>query len=100
MTQIAEALGQRHAVKVLPDLLRKKRSGPQLKNVDDPDERRKLLRESMILSDKHDISGLKILLVDDLYRSGATLSIATELLLNGGAGDVCVLTMTKTRSRR
>jgi predicted amidophosphoribosyltransferase len=98
---IAKALGERRHVEVLLDLLQKKAGGAQLKNVEDPDERQKLLRESMSLSKKHDISGKKILLVDDLYRSGATLSVATELLIDqGGASSVSVLAMTKTRSRR
>ena len=86
---------------MIPDLLVKSPGGAQLKNVEDADERQKLLRESMSLSGDHDVSGKKILLIDDLYRSGATLSVATELLIEqGGAGSVSVLTMTKTRSRR
>lgn len=98
---IAKALGERRSVEVLLDLLQKKTGGAQLKNVEDAAERQKLLRDSMSLSEKHDISGKNILLVDDLFRSGATLSVATELLIDqGGASSVSVLTMTKTRSRR
>ena len=98
---IATALGARRKVEVVLDLLQKKTVGAQLKNVDNLDERQKLLRDSMSLSDANDVSGKKILLVDDLYRSGATLSVATELLIDrGGAASVSVLTMTKTRSRR
>jgi len=79
----------------------KKTGGAQLKNVGDPDEQQKLLRDSMSLSEEHDVSGKKILLIDDLYRSGSTLSVATELQIDqGGAGSVSVLTMTKTRSWR
>lgn len=98
---IAEALGKHRKVKVLPDLLVKTPGGAQLKNVNDPDERQKLLRASMKLSNVHNVAGMKILLVDDLYRSGSTLSIATELLLGEGkASSVSVLTMTKTRTNR
>ncbi|MGF1471643.1 MAG: ComF family protein [Rubrobacteraceae bacterium] len=101
VTQIAEALGKLHHVKVLPKLLIKKQSGLELKNVDDPDERRELLQSSMTISESHDVSGLKILLIDDLYRSGSTLWVATELVLeDGDAAAVCVLTMTKTQSKR
>ncbi len=83
------------------DLLVKKPGGAELKNVDDPIERQKLLRDSITISEARDISGLKLLLVDDLYRSGATLSVATDLLLKQGkASSVSVLTMTKTRSNR
>lgn len=98
---IAKALGARRNVEVLLDLLRKKPGGVQLKNVEDPEERQKLLRDSMSLSGNHNVSGKKVLLIDDLYRSGATLSVATELLIDqGGAASVCVLAMTKTRSKR
>ena len=98
---IATALGTRRNVEVILDLLQKQAGGAQLKNVDDPEERQRLLRDSMGLSQGHDIFGKKILLVDDLYRSGATLSVATELLIDQGrAQGVSVLTMTKTRSRR
>lgn len=97
---IAEALGHRRNVRVIADLLSKSPEAKELKNVDDPKERKKLLNESMSVNEEHDISGLKILLVDDLFRSGATLEVATGLLLNEGAADVYVLTMTKTKSNR
>jgi competence protein ComFC len=98
---IAEALGARRNVKVVLDLLCKKPGGAQQKNVQDVNERQMLLRNSMSLTGNHDVSGKKILLIDDLYRSGATLSVATELLIDqGGAGSVSALTMTKTRSMR
>ena len=98
---IAQALGKHRNVKVDSDLLLKKQGGSQLKNIDDPIERQRLLRDSITISTSRDVSGLKILLIDDLYRSGATLSVATDLLLKQGqASSVSVLTMTKTRSKR
>jgi predicted amidophosphoribosyltransferase len=78
VSQIARELGKRRGVRVLDGLLLKKRGGPELKNVEDPTERRELLRKSLILSKDYDISGTNVLLVDDLYRSGATLSAATS----------------------
>ena len=39
------------------------------------------------------------MLVDDLYRSGATASIVTKALLSSGAASVHMLAMTKTRAR-
>ena len=44
------------------------------------------------------IKGKRVLLIDDLYRSGATLATATQALRQAGASYVGVLTMTKTRS--
>lgn len=43
-----------------------------------------------------DVRGKRLLVVDDLYDSGATLSEVTRVLLQAGAASVCVLTMTRT----
>jgi ATP-dependent DNA helicase RecQ len=42
------------------------------------------------------VNKLRILLIDDLYDSGATLEEITRLLQKGGAERVCVLTLTRT----
>ncbi len=42
------------------------------------------------------VSGQRLLVVDDLYDSGATLEEITRLLLRNRAAWVCVLTMTRT----
>ena len=50
---------------------------------------------------KSEISGKKVLLVDDLYRSGATLEAATEAIMaQGNAQVVYVLAITRTRVHR
>ena len=98
--EIANELGRRKRVKVL-NLLTKAAGGSELKNIDDQKEREKLLKARISISGDYDISGKKVLLLDDLYRSGTTLSAATNVLYNQAQVDsVCVLTMTKTRSRR
>ena len=101
VTEIALALGKHHGIEVLTDVLKKMAGGPQLKNVDDPEKRKKLLKDSIRIDKADSVAGCDILLVDDLYRSGATLSVATDLLYEiAKANKVCVLTMTKTRSNR
>lgn len=98
--EIAKELGRRKRVKVL-DVLVKEKTDKEIKNVNDPDERKALLKKSMKLSGEHDISEKKVLLLDDLYRSGVTLEVATDLLYEkAGVDAVCVLTLTKTRSNR
>lgn len=99
--EIAEALGAHRGVEVLTGFLEKKPGGPELKNVDDPDERTSLMKDALYINSKKNISGKSVLLVDDLYRSGTTLMAATELLYEKAeVRKVCVLTMTKTRSNR
>ena len=97
---IALALGERRKVKVWPDLLSND-GDEELKGITDPVARLEKLQAAMKLAKGADLAGKNILLIDDLYRSGSTLGIATNLLLKEGkAASVCVLTMTKTRSNR
>jgi len=78
----------------------KGRDTGQLKNVDDPKERSNLLRGAFSTRDKR-YRGKKILLFDDLFRSGATLSEITKVLYEfGEVQNVYVLTLTKTRTKR
>jgi competence protein ComFC len=101
VAEIALALGKHRGVAVLVDFLEKTPGGQPLKNVSDSEERKKILRQSLRIAATYSIRGKTVLLVDDLFRSGSTLEVATEILLrDAGASDVCVLTMTKTRSNR
>jgi len=43
-----------------------------------------------------DAEGKAIVLVDDLYTTGATVNSAAETLKNAGAARVCVLTLSMT----
>jgi predicted amidophosphoribosyltransferase len=98
---IAQELGIRLDVPVLEDVLEKQTGGAELKNVDDPDERKELLKKYIVLINEYDLAGKNVLLVDDLYRSGSTLTVATDILYQQAkVNDVFVLTMTKTRSKR
>ena len=76
------------------------RSMPHLKNVTDPEERRELLKGLYAVDACH-TEGKNILLFDDLFRSGSTMSAITDVLLRQGrAASVRVLTITRTRSNR
>jgi predicted amidophosphoribosyltransferase len=98
---IAQELGNRVDVPVIDDALEKSIGDPQLKDVDDPNERERLLRSHMALTGNHDLSEKNVLLIDDLYRSGATFAVATDILYDqANCKNVYVLAMTKTRSRR
>lgn len=73
------------------------RDTAQLKNIDDPNERQQHMN-GLFAVDIAQTRNKRILLFDDLYRSGTTLNAITDLLLTTGkAADVVVLTITKTR---
>jgi len=98
--EICQELGASINVPVLYDLLSKVTGTKELKGVESLDERYKLLQSSMSIQSRHNLKGKSVLLIDDLYRSGATLRATTELLHSIEIRNVYVLTMTKTRSKR
>lgn len=96
---LAEALGERTGIR-LADCIKRTRDIPQLKNINDLDQRAKLL-EGLHTVDRSVTRDETVLLFDDLYRSGATMNaIAAELRDNGLVADVYALTVTRTRSTR
>lgn len=97
---LADALGKRLGIAVAPSAVERTREIPELKNVYDYGERIRLLADAHAV-DRAQVQGHRVLLFDDLYRSGATLNAITVALYdNGGASDVFALTMTRTRSSR
>jgi len=96
---ITTALSRRRGVAVLDCLTNS--GNEELKGVTDPLARIDLLKDALDLTSREQLVGKKVLLVDDLYRSGSTLRVATDLLYGlGKTAQVSVLTMTKTRSNR
>ena len=67
----------------------------------DPQERERALSGVFSLSNPALYKGKKVLLVDDLYRSGSTLKEITRVLYEQGkVSNVYVVTLTKTRVNR
>ncbi len=96
---LGEALAGRLGLPLGADLVRKVRDVPELKNVHEFDERLRLL-EGVHEVDRSQAQGRRVLLFDDLYRSGATMNAITEALYDqGGSAEVFALTITRTRSR-
>lgn len=76
------------------------RSTTQLKGVTNPEKRKELL-DGLYTVDAGQTTGKRILLFDDLFRSGSTMNAITDVLLTQGqASSVSVLAITKTRSNQ
>lgn len=78
-----------NAVKAFPDKAEQKKLSVS--------ERRRNAEKSFYLSDKADIKGKRIILVDDVTTTGSTLSAAAKLLLDGGAADVRAAVFAKAK---
>ena len=84
------------------DMLQRVRATPVQGHMK-PVERQKNVRNAFRLHPRHAgrIAGKHILLVDDVYTTGSTVSECAGTLLDGGAGQVDVLTLARVvRPRR
>jgi competence protein ComFC len=96
---LAEALAERLAWPVRHAVTKIKKT-EQLKDIYDYDERMRTL-EGAFSADPSLLSEQRVLLFDDLCRSGATMSsVATALREQGKAMEVYALTLTRTRVNR
>lgn len=97
---LANEMGKQLNIPCFENAVVRTRSGTSLKNVDDPDERSKLLRGAFRMNTTA-LSNKYVLVVDDLYRSGSTLNeICNVLRMYGNVRNISVITMTKTRTKR
>ena len=76
-------------------LLQKKRATVPQVNLDGI-EREKEVKGSFYVRKEKDLEGKSILLVDDVYTTGATVNECSKVLLRGGAKRVDVLTLAHT----
>ncbi len=99
VVEIARGLGSSLEIRVLPDAVRKTKNTPELKNVATPEEKYDILKDVFEVVEPS-IKGKTVLLIDDLYHSGATLRAITDVLYKqGGVGKVKVLALTMTKRR-
>ncbi len=91
---LARALAEELKLNVLFGVLVKTRATKQQKEMIALAQKQANVRGAFAL--KGDVRGKHILLVDDLYDSGATLQEAARVLQRGGVASIVVLTLTKT----
>ena len=98
--EIVNELSKSSSVPMLQDIIYKT-DIEELKSISNPAKREAILRNSLKVNPHIDIENKIVLLIDDVYRSGATVRAITDLLYNQAkVKSVYLLTMTKTRSNR
>ncbi|HNT53794.1 MAG TPA: RecQ family ATP-dependent DNA helicase [Anaerolineaceae bacterium] len=93
VSSFAKAISQRFGLPFWPILVKSRQTAPQK-------EMHTLAQKRMNVAGAFDlqapVKGKRLLVVDDLFDSGATLEEITRLLRRADAKRVCVLTMTRT----
>jgi competence protein ComFC len=98
VSEVAKAICVRSGLELCLAGIEKIKQTPQLKNVYDYKQRVAAL-EGAFAADRAKITGKRVLLFDDLFRSGATMNTITERLIEDGKAKVVyALTLTRTRS--
>ena len=91
---IAAALSKRTGVPVARDALVRIKPTPLLRGLS-PRQRRAAVTSAFRVHDREAVVGRHIVLVDDVYTTGATVSAVARALKRGGATAVDVLTFAR-----
>jgi ComF family protein len=92
---LVKELSHRTGIPYRKKILQKKKPTIPQVNLSGP-EREKGLRGAFHLIGEEELKGKSVLLVDDVYTTGATVNECSKVLLNGGAARVDVLTLAHT----
>ena len=65
-----------------------------------PDQRRRNVQDAWKLSHQFDISGARVLLVDDTMTTGATANAASRALKMAGASEVTVAVLGRAQKMK
>ncbi len=89
----SESLSRMWSVKVMPCLIRRRHTRPQ--SLLPLKERAKNVRGAFAVKKNTVLSGKRIVLVDDVLTTGATIKECSRVLKEAGAGEVYVLTIAR-----
>lgn len=92
---LARQVGRMYGLPVDPFVLyRHKETPPQTRLTEE--ERRRNVRRAFSIKGQSSLTGQSLLLVDDVYTSGATVNECSRALKQAGAKEVYVLTLART----
>ena len=94
--QIAAELARRFNVPVVKAVSKKAAGAAELKNLREFHDRQAVLNDALVVNGRA-IAGKRVLLLDDLIRSGATLGAVAAALTDAGAAIIFAFALTKTR---
>lgn len=92
---IAKHLSNKINIRCLNDVLYKKFHTESQVNVKNREKRLENLKDSFSIKNQEIIKNKNIILVDDVYTTGATISEAEKTLLNAGAKKIIALVVAK-----
>ncbi len=94
---IAQHLSQSTGVPIIFDLIRRTKN-TQIQGYLPRKERKKNIKNAFKITDKKQtiIKNKNIVLIDDVYTTGATVTECTKVLLQSGAANVHILTLART----
>ena len=91
---LAREVGREWRLPMDPFVLRRSRNtSPQTQLPEE--ERRKNVRRAFEIAAEKSVKGKSLLLVDDVYTSGATVNECSRTLMRAGAKEVYVLTLAR-----
>ncbi len=97
--EIAKNISRTLNIPLDEEYIEKIKDTNQLKSIENKKERNNILSGAFGVQDLR-YKNKKILLFDDLYRSGSTLKEITKILYNAEVNNVYVMALTKTRTKK
>jgi len=93
---LARALSERIGIPWSQEALVKTRQTRPQKEMENETQKIRNVRGAFRVADRDRVRGKRVLLIDDLYDSGATLNECTRMLRGAGTKAVSALTLTRT----
>lgn len=94
--ELAESLSKTLGIPLDTKSVSKTKPTPQMKDIGDYSERIAALRGALTVT--ADLAGKRILLLDDLYQSGASMTAAAEEVRKAQVKAIYCIALTRTRS--